>query len=231
MLAVGFLVGVRHAFDADHLAAVATLVVRSPSRRRSLQVGAAWGAGHAVMLLAASLAVLVYGQSQHERLAPYFEMLVGVLLVALGVDVIRRAYAARLHLHGHRHDERTYHYHFHSHAGGVDHAAEAAHDHAHPSAPGILRAMLIGLVHGLAGSAALLVLSVGATGTVWSAVLYVIAFGLGSMLGMAVITLAVSWPLKLCAGRPRWLEWLSAATGVASIALGAVLLFEMFLLV
>ena len=227
MLAVGFLIGIRHAFDADHLAAVATLVVRSPSRRQSLKIGAAWGAGHALMLLAASMAVLAYGQSQHERFAPYFEMLVGVLLVALGIDVIRRARAANLHLHGHAHDDTRYHYHFHSHGEGIDHARPEAHAHAHPTPPGVLRAVLVGLVHGLAGSAALLVLSVGATGTLAAALLYVVAFGFGSMLGMAAITLTVAWPLKICATlSPRWLARLSAVAGCASIGLGGMLLVE-----
>lgn len=227
MLAVGFLIGIRHAFDADHLAAVATLLVRTPSRRRSLQIGAAWGAGHALMLLTASLAVLFYGQSQHERFAPYFEMLVGVLLIVLGIDVIRRARRARLHLHGHHHDGGRYHYHFHSHAADVDHADATAHEHRHPTPPGILRAMLVGLVHGLAGSAALLVLSVGATGSVLVAVFYVLVFGLGSMLGMAAITVTVAWPLKACATkRPNWLGRLSTGAGLASIGLGVVLLTE-----
>jgi ABC-type nickel/cobalt efflux system permease component RcnA len=227
MLTVGFLIGVRHAFDADHLAAVATLLVGSSSHRQSLKVGAAWGLGHALMLLAASLLVLVYGQSRHEQLAPYFEMLVAVLLIVLGVDVIRRVMAARLHLHGHRHDEETYHYHFHAHEAHEDHDRDR-HEHVHPTPPTVLRAMLVGLVHGLAGSAALLVLSVGAAPGVITAVLYICAFGLGSMLGMAAVTVSVAWPLRACAAsRPRWLERLSAGTGVVSIGLGALLIGQM----
>jgi cytochrome c biogenesis protein CcdA len=226
LLLVGFLIGVRHAFDADHLAAVTTLVVRNPSRRESFRVGMAWGAGHWLMLFAASVVVLAFGQAQHARFAPYFEMAVGVMLVALGADVIRRAVLNRLHLHGHRHGDGTYHFHVHRHAGEVPHREDR---HAHPHAgTRPLRALLVGLVHGLAGSAALLVLSVGAAATLASALFYISAFGLGSMLGMAVVSLAVSWPLRLCAeAHPRWLNGMSIGAGFASIVLGVLLIHEL----
>lgn len=225
LLVLGFLIGVRHAFDADHLAAVATLIVRNPSRRESFTVGMAWGAGHWLMLLAASLVVLVFGQSQHTRFAPYFEWGVGVMLVVLGIDVIRRALMNRLHLHGHRHPDGTYHYHLHKHSGPQAHQDDPhAHRHAgvHP-----LRALLVGLVHGLAGSAALLVLSVGAAPSLGGALLYICAFGLGSMLGMAIVSLALSWPMRRCAdAHPGWLKPMTIGAGLASIALGIMLVGE-----
>jgi cytochrome c biogenesis protein CcdA len=226
LLVIGFLIGVRHAFDADHLAAVTTLIVRNPSRRESLSVGMAWGAGHWLMLLAASLVVLAFGSAQHARFAPYFEMAVGVMLIVLGFDVIRRASLNRLHLHGHTHGDGTYHYHVHRHAGSIPHRKDL---HLHPhGGTRPLRALLVGLVHGLAGSAALLVLSVGTAPTLGSAVLYICTFGLGSMTGMAIVSLIVAWPLRVCADAyPRWLKGLSIAAGLASVALGVVVLGEM----
>lgn len=226
LLALGFLIGVRHAFDADHLAAVTALIVRNPSRRASFNVGMAWGAGHWLMLLAASCGVLMFGQTQHTRLAPYFEMAVGVMLIVLGADVLRRALVHRLHLHRHRHADGTDHFHLHVHAAEIAHRADPhAHAHAgvHP-----LRALLVGIVHGLAGSAALVVLSVGAAPSLASALFYVCAFGLGSMLGMAVVSLAMAWPLRVCADSyPRWLKGLTVAAGLASIVLGALLIREL----
>jgi hypothetical protein len=223
-LAVGFMVGVRHAFDADHLAAVATLLVGRSSVRQSLRIGVAWGAGHTLTLLAASLAVFLLGQNAGQRFSPIFEAAVGAMLLGLGLDLIRRIRRGNVHFHGHRHDDGGFHYHFHAHEESVEYARDD-HRHAH-AAPGAWRAMLIGLMHGLAGSAALLVLAAGASSSASAAVVYVVVFGVGSILGMALTSVTVAWPLRACAARPRALAALALFAGFGSTGIGALLLVE-----
>ena len=104
LLALGFLLGVRHALEADHVAAVATLATRSSSAGQTARLAAAWGAGHALMLLLVGGLVVALGLSLPEGVARAFEAAAGVLLVALGLDVLRRLRRQHVHFHVHRHD-------------------------------------------------------------------------------------------------------------------------------
>lgn len=224
-LIIGFVLGVRHAFDADHLAAVTTLILGRPTRRDSVRIGLAWGVGHAVMLLAASVLVLLGGGVVDPSYATLFESLAGGMLVVLGFDVLRRAFATGLHGHGHRHGEHVFHYHFHSHEPGVAHREDA---HAHPHAPLTLwRAGAVGIVHGLAGSAALILLSVGAAPSLTLALVYIVCFGIGTLAGMALISAMLAIPFRYCAtAYPQRLRLAHAAAGCLSVALGAWLILE-----
>lgn len=228
-LIIGFVLGLRHAFDADHLAAVMTLILGRPTRRESVRIGIAWGTGHALMLLVASAIVLFGGQGIDPRYATVFESAAGAMLIVLGLDVLRRALITRLHGHGHRHDGQTYHYHFHA------HERESAHDddpHAHVHAPLTLgRACAVGLVHGLAGSAALILLSVAATPSIGLALLYVVFFGVGTLAGMALVAVLLAIPFRYCkTAHPGRLKLAHAAAGCVSIALGAWLILEPLLM-
>ena len=157
ILLLGFLVGMRHAMEGDHLAAVATLATRSHSLGHTVWQGAVWGLGHTVTLFAVCSMVLFLDAVIPERLALGLEAAVGAMLVLLGLDVIRRLTQERIHFHPHRHQDGTTHMHAHSHQGGGLHDSEH-HQHAHPRRfP--LRALLVGLVHGMAGSAALILLT------------------------------------------------------------------------
>lgn len=224
-LTIGFVLGIRHAFDADHVAAVTTLILGRPSRRDSIRIGLAWGVGHAMMLLVASTIVLVGGQGIDERYATLFESLAGAMLILLGVDVVRRALASGLHGHGHRHGRQVYHFHFHSHDETVDHGRDP---HAHAHAPLTLRrACAVGVVHGLAGSAALILLSVAATPTLPLAILYVVFFGVGTLAGMALVSAALAVPFRYCAAAyPQRLRLAHAAAGGVSVIVGAWLIVE-----
>jgi len=222
-LVIGFVLGLRHAFDADHIAAVMTLILGRPSRRESVRIGVAWGAGHALMLLIASAIVLLGGQHIDARFATLFESLAGAMLIVLGLDVLRRAFATGLHGHGHRHGSSTYHYHFHSHDGVALHADDP---HAHPHAPLTLaRACAVGLVHGLAGSAALILLSVAATPSASLALAYVVFFGIGTLAGMALVAAVLAVPFRYCqTAHPARLRAAHAVAGCVSIGLGAWLI-------
>jgi ABC-type nickel/cobalt efflux system permease component RcnA len=224
-LLVGFVLGIRHAFDADHLAAVTTLILGRPTRRESIRIGMAWGFGHALMLLVASSLVLIGGAGIDASYATLFESLAGVMLVVLGLDVVRRAVMSGLHGHAHRHGKDVTHVHFHHHADDVTHA----HDpHVHPHAPLTLwRAGCVGLVHGLAGSAALILLTAAATPSLGLALVYVVLFGVGTLAGMALVSTALASPFRLCAtAYPARLKLVHGIAGIVSIALGAWLIVE-----
>jgi ABC-type nickel/cobalt efflux system permease component RcnA len=222
LLALGFLLGVRHALEADHVAAVATLATRTSSARATARLAALWGAGRALTLFLVAGSVVLLGATIPDPLARGLEAAAGALLVALGVDVLRRLWQQRVHFHVHRHDGGVRHLHAHAHdqPAQAPHDA-AAHDHGHPPLL-FWRALLVGSVHGMAGSAALVMLSVQAVPSPASALGYVAVFGLGSVLGMVLFSMAIALPFRL---RPRSLEgaWrsLQAALGAASIAIGA----------
>jgi len=224
-LLVGFVLGIRHAFDADHLAAVTTLILGRPTRRESIRIGMAWGFGHALMLLAAGAVVLVGGAGIDTSYATLFESLAGVMLIVLGFDVVRRAAATGLHGHAHRHGKDVTHVHFHRHADEVAHAQDP-HAHSHPPLT-LWRAGCVGLVHGLAGSAALILLTAAATPTLGLALVYIVLFGLGTLAGMALVSVAFAIPFRLCASAyPARLKLVHGIAGLVSIALGAWLIIE-----
>ncbi len=217
-LALGFLIGMQHALEADHLAAVGTMAAGRHGGKRGLALrGAVWGLGHTITLFAICAAVILLGMTLTERMSAALEFGVGVMLVLLGLDVLRRMRAKRIHFHAHEHGGRP-HVHAHSHQGATAPHAQDPHDHRHPEGfP--LRALLIGLVHGAAGSAGLLALAVAATREPWAAVGYVAVFGLGSILGMAALSFVAAWPLGAAERHAKWLHS-GLALGAAALAVG-----------
>jgi hypothetical protein len=222
---IGFLLGLRHALDADHIAAVASLITRSNSKSETVRTSIAWGLGHTVTLFLVCAIVLVMDIGFPDRVAHVAEFLVGLMLIALGADVVRRALHKKVHLHGHNHDKDGYHLHLHSHAATRNHDV-AAHSHAHPK--GLpARALMIGLMHGLAGSAALLLLAVTEQGDMLTALVYIALFGAGSTLGMVLLSLTIALPLRASAKMTKFgFKGFNTAIGAATVALGIFIVFE-----
>jgi ABC-type nickel/cobalt efflux system permease component RcnA len=244
-IGLGFLLGTKHATDADHVVAVSTIVSQTRSLLRAPVVGVLWGIGHTSTLFVVGFIVLAFRVSIPERLALGMEGGVGVMLVALGALNVRAFLKQRVHSHVHEHQEAA-HPHFHSHERTPSHS----HDHAQPQ--GFLRALaaeiashtawlfspaayrqvglrplLIGLVHGLAGSAALTLLVLSTLGSVPLGLLYIAIFGVGSILGMLLVTTLIAAPVVWTAGRVRDLDqWIQVGAGSLSIALGALVMWQ-----
>lgn len=230
VLLFGLLFGMQHALEADHLAAVATLVTREKDTRRAVCQGVFWGLGHTLTLLLFGGVVMVIGVVLSERWVHGLEGAVGVMLVLLGLDLLRRLWRERVHFHAHVHapaeaagaaslDGAAPHFHAHSHRG--DTGPHDRHLHRHEHRPLPLRALLVGMVHGLAGSAALVLLTLQQVRDPWIGLLYVLLFGLGSVAGMAALSCAVTLPMRLTAMHlGRCHRALSAVVALFSVGLG-----------
>src|SRR3569833_3187884 len=156
ILSMGILLGLQHALEADHIAAVSCIAARRSEVRDIVKHGVTWGLGHTLTLFAFAGAALLAGQVISEAISHRLETAVGLMLVGLGLHLLWRLWHDRVHFHRHRHDDGTAHLHAHSHAGEQIAHGRAPHAHAHGFR---WRTLLVGLMHGMAGSAALLVLT------------------------------------------------------------------------
>lgn len=196
---IGFLLGIRHALDPDHVVAVSTIASEQKSLVRSSLVGAFWGLGHALALMFASGTLLALKLKIPESVAQWLEGGVAIMLVALGVMAIRRGHREwSVHAHKHSHDGHE-HVHLHQHGRSP---VENHGDHVHRHVLGFgLKPFSVGLAHGLAGSAGLAIVTVGATSSAAAGLLYIGMLGLGSAAGMMILTAIMSLPLLLVAAR------------------------------
>jgi hypothetical protein len=219
ILGLGFLLGMQHALEADHVAAVSSIAARRAHIGDIVKHGLTWGLGHTLTLFAFAGAAILLGRAIPEHFARPLETAVGVMLVGLGAHVLWRLWRDRVHFHKHGHGDGTIHIHAHSHAGETVAHARAAHTHAHGFR---WRTLLVGLMHGMAGSAALLVLAVSQASSPAAALGYIALFGIGSMVGMGALSMVIAVPLAVSA---RWLTWanngLQGAVGVITVAIGA----------
>lgn len=219
-LVTGFLFGIKHALDPDHIVAVSTLVAEHKKLWRSSVAGAFWGIGHTITVAAVGLAVLGFKVTVSPTLAHSLELVVGLMLVILGVAVAVSLVRDKVHLHRHEHDGRR-HLHLHSHKHRPDHA------HEHPDY-GAYKSLVVGMVHGLAGSAALTVLVLSTMPSVLHGLFYLIVFGLGSIVGMVAMSTLIGSPFAFTARRFERINLVirSLASGT-SISLGLIIIAEM----
>ncbi len=210
----GFLLGVKHALDADHIVAVTTIVSRSNSLLRSALVGLSWGIGHTLTLFTVGFGVLVFKLTIPDRLSLSMEFVVGVILVLLGVPLIRQL-VGRAHAHWHRHGDKR---HLHSHS----HYDTPSHDYQH-----IRRPLLVGMVHGLAGSGALTVLVISTMPSVTQGLFFILLFGIGSILGMLLFSGLIGLPFRLTSGLSLRLNlWVQGVAGLISLLLGLSIMWQ-----
>src|SRR5213078_2181387 len=174
ILGLGFLLGMQHALEADHIAAVSSIAARRTHVGDIVKHGLTWGLGHTLTLFTVAGAAILLGQALPENLPRPIETAVGLMLVGLGAHVLWRLWRDRVHFHRHGHDDGTVHFHAHSHAGETAPHARAIHAHQHGFR---WRTLLVGLMHGMAGSAALLVLTVTQASSPAIALGYIALFG------------------------------------------------------
>lgn len=226
ILGLGFLLGMQHALEADHIAAVSSVAARRTDIGDIVRHGLTWGLGHTLSLFVFAGFAILLGQAIPEDFARPLETAVGVMLVGLGADVLWRLWRDRVHFHRHGHGDGTVHIHAHSHAGETVADARAVHIHAH--AHGFRwRTLLVGLMHGMAGSAALLVLAASRASSPAAGLGYIALFGIGSMVGMGALSSVIAVPLVVSA---RWLtlanRGLQGAVGIVTIAIGITTIAE-----
>ncbi len=195
VLGLGLLVGMQHAFEADHVAAVSSVVSRKRGVRAISWHGAVWGIGHTLTLLLVAGTCIVFRSSVDPQLATVLEFIVGLMLVALGAHVLWRLWQDRVHFGVHSHGDGTRHLHAHSHRGEHGPHQHSAHEHEHPDALP-WRTLLVGTMHGMAGSAALVVLTASSIDSPWWGIAYVLTFGLGSVAGMTILSAIIAVPLS-----------------------------------
>jgi hypothetical protein len=218
ILGLGFLIGLQHALEADHIAAVSSIAARRNDIGDIVKHGLTWGLGHTLTLFVFAGAALLLGHAIPDMLAWPLETAVGIMLVGLGAHLLWRLWRDRVHFHRHRHGDGTVHLHAHSHARETAPHAASAHLHDHGFR---WRTLLVGLMHGMAGSAALLVLAVSQAASPAVGLGYVALFGVGSMIGMGALSAMIAVPIAMSA---RWLTWanrsLQGAVGALTIAIG-----------
>ena len=229
-LILGLLLGLKHATDADHVVAVSTIVSEYRNAWRGIWIGASWGLGHTTPLIVVGTAILLLKEPAaelYEDYATFLEFGVGVMLVFLGLQVFWNLRRRRIHVHEHGHEEDP-HSHLHTHE--LVPAPESHHGFFQPGKPFFrLKSYVVGVVHGLAGSAAvmLVVLTTDKVSSFTVGLLYIVIFGIGTVLSMGVITLFMGIPFAISGRFERVNQAIAGVAGVASVAFGLFLMYEL----
>lgn len=241
LTALGFFLGMRHATDADHVIAVGTIVARQKTLRGGVLVGAAWGLGHTLTVAVVGGAIIAFRVVIPTAIGLTMELTVALMLVALGVwnvaGIVQGVRAqldhAEHHAHAHRHGDYV---HDHAHGHGPE-----DHGHREDQTPQawldrhlgglgfyqLVRPLIVGVVHGLAGSAAIALLILTTIGDPRWALAYLLLFGIGTIVGMMLVTLLVAAPMTYAVGRLRRAErHLRLASGLLSLGFGLVLVYR-----
>jgi high-affinity nickel-transport protein len=243
--ALGLVLGMRHATDPDHVIAVTTIVARQRTPSGAARIGAAWGIGHTLTILVVGGGLVLFGWVIPPQLGLSMEMSVGVMLIVLGLmnlrgvlrrmreSVILRVQPDHLHVHPHGHGDYI-HTHVHAHDPEVHtHAAEQTplgwldRHFGAVSAYRLVRPLLVGVVHGLAGSAAITLLVLTTIRSPAWAVLYLLIFGLGTTLGMMLMTVLITLPFARADRRfARFNSALRVSSGLISLGFGLFLAYQ-----
>lgn len=226
VLGLGLVFGLKHATEVDHIVAVTTIVSEQRNLLRAALVGALWGAGHTVSLIAVGIVVLALRVAIPELVADWLEFGVALMIIGLGLSAFARALRRRRpDVHEHVHDDRP-HAHIHFHEEGTEHA-DPVTPHTHAVTRLGLKPLLVGAMHGLAGSAALTLLVLTQIASPLVGLLYLFVFGLGSILGMLLMSCLVGLPFVLGARKLTRVSYaLQATASVLSIAFGLWYAYE-----
>ncbi len=245
IIAIGFFLGMRHATDPDHVIAVSTIVTRQRDTMRAALVGLCWGLGHTVTIFAVGGAIIVFNLVIPARIGLAMELAVGLMLILLGgwnlvsfmqavpVEVSRSQAQAAVHSHPHSHGDYI---HTHPHTHGVN-------DHSHSADQNplarldralgkrafyqLLRPLVVGIVHGLAGSAAVALLILASIRNSTWAIAYLLVFGIGTIAGMMLITMSIASALQFAGHRfQSFSRRLALVSGLVSVAFGLIVAYQ-----
>ena len=231
VLILGFLLGLKHATDADHVVAVSTIVTEQRNVWRGLWIGASWGAGHSTPLLILGLIILVLKDvvlGQYEAVAPFLEFGVGIMLVYLGASVVWNIWRGKVHIHQHTHDAPHVHIHASHEVRSTHDSPSDGHDSFFAFGKPVFRAKsyVIGIVHGLAGSAAVMLALLPTIDSFWTGVGYLALFSVGTMLSMAVVTVVLAVPFVATGGNAMLNRSVGVVAGAMSAIIGVVVMSE-----
>ncbi|WP_240689343.1 LysE family transporter [Ammoniphilus sp. YIM 78166] len=200
ILVFGFILGIKHAIEPDHVIAVSTIASQSKKLWRSSLAGVFWGVGHTATLFVVGIVLILMKGELPEKWAMSLEFLVGIMLVYFGVAAVRSVKTARNQGHEHVHQPRDVSY---------------------------TKSMFMGLIHGLAGSAAMVLLTMSTVNTVWEGAAYIFIFGAGTVVGMLFFTTIIGIPFVFSAGKMRINKALTQATGVISTGFGFYYMYNL----
>ncbi len=224
VLTLGLVIGLKHAFEPDHIAAVSTQISKQKNNSQSLKqrikegvfksslIGAIWGAGHTTTLILIGLLVYVLSINIPEVFFSGSEFLVGIMLIFLAFTTLSNKKLFKIkHMHSHTHKDGTIHTHPHDHNGD--------HTHGHKS-------YLIGCIHGLAGSGALLVVIAGSLNNIQDVLSFILIFGLGSVIGMTLVSSLIGIPFALSNKTFSLEKILRYVAGSVSFLIGISIIYE-----
>lgn len=200
ILLLGFLLGIKHAIEPDHVIAVSTIASKSKDIKRSVFAGVYWGIGHTSTLLIFGMFLIIAKNTITDKVAMSLEFLVGIMLVTLGMSSIG-SIKKRVHHHTHEHDQKE-------------------HNRSH------LKSFFIGLVHGLAGSAAMVLLTMSTVSSAWQGALYILIFGCGTIVGMLSFSTVIGLPFVLTSGK-QVNRYLNNLAGIISILFGIYYMYNL----
>ena len=222
VLIIGFTLGLKHATEVDHVVAISTIVSQHKNVFRSAIVGALWGAGHTASLLVVGAIVLLLRVAIPEKVSGWFEFGVALMIIGLGVSALWRALkkGTQFHVHEHSHDGLT-HKHIHFHENEKKHEPASTTRHSHSVSRVGVKPLLIGTMHGLAGSGALTLLVLTQISSSFIGFLYLAIFGIGSIAGMMLMSGLLGLPFALTSKNLTHLHrQLQTVAAVLSICFG-----------
>lgn len=218
-LFIGFTLGIKHSLEPDHVIAVSTIVSRTKRLWSASIVGIFWGIGHTLTLFIVGMLFIFMKQEIPHVVALSLEFAVGILLVYLGITSLLFPERKNVHNHDHLH-MGIKHKHYHSHDD------EPEHMHSHKEMP-YMKSVFIGLVHGLSGSAAMILLTMGTVKNYWHAGIYIMIFGVGTVIGMLLCTMIIGIPFAMSSNNKRYNIILTRVAGAISTVFGAYYMFDL----
>jgi ABC-type nickel/cobalt efflux system permease component RcnA len=203
ILLLGFLLGIKHAIEPDHIIAVSTIASESKNLKRSVYAGVFWGIGHTATLFIVGMFLIVAKNTITDTVALTLEFIVGIMLVSLGLNSLL-VFMKHRHHHQHTHDSSTH----------------EGKSRTH------FKSFFIGLIHGLAGSAAMVLLTMSTVSTTWQGALYILIFGCGTVIGMLSFSTVIGIPFVLTSGK-QLNKYLNNLAGIVSILFGIYYMYNL----